>query len=1506
MQKYDFLFKIFKKITKQKCIRPVSNQNVSKFKKNLSKKLTLSSTSASPTIMSAVSFQAGKQTNNFLAKFVYDSDYAFYKIKLLSKLKRTKFFFNVFLSISSRILNLRFLRFRFFLFFLRTVVKTRVFFSLNSFLFSKYVRFLFLKLNLDNFNIYQIIEIKSIFNQFFLVNVFFVSNFFYLFRRKLLINFFEKAKRSHNSFFGHFNLLFSLFNSNLISNATQSSSVKRNFYSSKFIRQFSTLFHSFFDSQAEFSASLLNIKFYGKFVNEAASKYFYSFLLPKRYVKKYRLVFLARLEAAKKRVLNLLSRFKKQKRKVKIIFHTSIRVRRKNVYKSLKRKANFFFRLLKIFMPSLKLAGRFSAFSVYRKKSKKLPILLDYYKKNFYIPKSFLRKCLDQNNNLFARSTNAYLSKGGKLAILRPTFSVRTNIPVSLNAAPASYIFFAKWKTFVVGSSFKLPDAILISEDHFKCVFTWLIMIKSKYLLPLLSQISSLFFLVFGSFFFDYFILTRFFLSVKLDIFFTKLNLRLINVLLEASIVSEFLAHSKSIFLFLFWLPVVSKPESTIIVMNPILKISSVPKMTFSSNFSSKALLIHKKSKALLKAGKKIYYFNLGLFINTERQKFLQLQLVSRKKGNCFFSFSDYYIFYKLFSNLLFEFRVKLVGKPLEFSLALNYFPGWFSYFFLRKSILIGIPTSFFRSNINFMDYFAPFSVGFFSFLVFFFKKYRLFIYRVQKRKSRSRGKRCNKWFTFLRIFYFKYFPKLSFKKLKGLRRHSRNRVVLGFSANSFNKFFLFNIFFDFIQDKFVELVNVSYSLFDSFNFKASAFLNKRFCEYFNSFVLKQVFFVFVRSVTVKFCSLFSSEYKNQLVIQLYRNLFGKHVKFYFLLLVKAVLIRNFDYSHYLFKYKKISEKLYSKSLSMAFRNMKYRLISREFIYILFKSVKKLLPFSVFNKGTTKNFNLLFGKQSIRTKSLFPNKSKFVNFRSLESKAILPMFSLSQSSHLGQLLLKFLSNVLYLKLLKFLSGMFNKYINLDKLYCSLASDIFFPSYFYLVSVDFYILVVYSLMFKNKLRTFKKNVIGIILNRIAILFVCFGFYNLRKIFLNVVINPSFSTLVKDLNLYIYLLLYLKKFILGFSARLLPDFLLTSKKFKVHSVLPGYFFKYFLLKYFLLKGRLRFFLQLRRIFFQNRLFQKFYLEKFKFFRVMKLKVRRYTFSVMKKKVRLFDSYLRKRKIILGRVILNRKHLIQKKSFFLDVFFSIKFLKFSSFKNFMACCNFFSSFIGVPYKLKRKFIKTYLFFFGLRIRFLKSFFLKFFLPGLYLRYRFQMLNRYLFFRIIFLKSFKLYPRFYFVISKSRNNIFLTIRSLHGRLIYKCTPGLLKFKGSDKLSNFALYETCLYFFDIFIKLCQEVTLRRKFGYFFYNMRTRRKKSEEKIRKKRLGDFSRVSKDLSQDPLLRVQRFFLITKGISPYMIRIFLKAMRRRKVSKYMSGTLEYPFIAFTNSKVRKVRRV
>lgn len=1508
LQKYNVLFKIFRKITKPKLIRLLSNKNVSKFKKDSFMRMALSANSANPTMLFSVSPQVGKQTKTFLANFVSNFEHVSYKMKTFSKLKCIRLFFNIFLSIPGRVLNLKLLRFCFLLFFLRTVMKGRVFFSLNSFLFSKYVRFLFFRLNLGNFN-KQSVGIKGILNQFVLVNFFFLNNFFYLFRRKLLINFFEKAKRSHNSFFGYFNLLFSLFNAKLISNATQSFIMKKKFYSSRFIKQFSILFHSFF-SKSEFSMSFLNIKSDGKFVGESASKYFYSFLLPKGRTKKYRLIFLARLEAAKKRVLNLLSRFKKQKRKAKIIFHTSIRIQRKNIYRSLKRKANFFFRLLKIFMPSLKLAGRFSAFSVYRKKSKKLPILLDYYKKSFYIPKSFLRKCLDQNNNLFTRLTNVYLSKGSKLTVLWPALSVVGNIFNSFSTVPVSHIFFMKWKTFAVGNLFRLPVAALISEDSFKCVFTWLIIVKSKYILPLLSHIPSSFLVVFGSSFFDYFILTRFFLLFKLDSLFTKLNLGFVSVLLEASLVSEFFSYNKSVFLFLFCLPLSNLSESrlkfTVTPIKLVHKISYISKRGFSSSFLSRGLLVNKKSRSVLKIGKKICYFTSRFFVssNSKRQESLQAQLTLRDRV-CFFSFLDYYVFYKFFSKLPFESKVNSFEKPLEFSLALNYFPNWFSYFFLRKSTLVRTTGSFFGFNNNFMDYFTPFSVGFFSFLVFFFRKYRLFIYRVQKRKPRSRGKRCNKWFTFLRIFYFKYFAKLSLKKLKGLRQQSRTRVVLGFSANSFNKFLLFNFFFDFIQDRFKELVNICYSLFNSLNSSVSALSNDRFREYFNSFVLKQVFFVFLRSVTVKFRFLFSSECKNQIVTQLYRNLFGKHVKFYFLLLVKAVLFRDFDYSSYLFRYKKISEKFYSKSIFVAFRNMRYRLSSRNFIYSLFRSVKNLFPSSVSNKGANyRNFNLLFSKQSMWANSFFPNKSKFVNFRSLESKAIFPIFSLSQSSQSGQLLLKFLSNVLYLKLLKFLSGVFREYIYLDKLRCSDGSDIFFSSYFYLVSVDFYILVIYSIMFKNKLRILKKSIIGIILNRVGMLFVCFSFYNLRKIVSNVTINSSFFPLVKDLS--VYLLLYLKKSILVFSTMLVRHFLLSSKKFKIHSVLPAYFFKYFLLKYFLSKGRLRLFLQFRRMFFRNSLFQKFYFEKFKFFRVMKLKVRRYTFSVVKKKARLFDLYLRKRKIVLGRVMLSRKHLMQKKSFFLDVFFSIKFLKFSGFKNFMACCSFFSSFIGMPYKLKKKFIKTYLFFLGLRISFLKSFFLKFFLTGLYLRYRFQMLNRFLFFRIIFLKSFKLYPRFYFVISRSRNNIFLTIRSLHGRLIYKCTPGLLKFKGSDKLSNFALYETCLYFFDIFIKLCQEVTLRRKFGYFFYNMRTRRKKSEEKIRKKRLGDFSRADKDLFQDPLLRVQRFFLITKGINPYVIRIFLKAMRRRKVSKYMAGTLEYPFIAFTNSKVRKVRRV
>ena len=718
---HNVLFKIFKKATKRRLIHPVSDQDVSASKESSLKGGGLAINATSPAIVTGLLTEVERQSNNFIAHFVSGSGCSFHKMRGVLKLKSKNniFFFNISFLVSQSALSLRFLRFRFLLFFLRSMVKAKILFSVNSFLFSKYVRFLFLRL--DNLSKYSI----GAFNQFFLVNFFYLNNFFYLFRRKFLVNFFEKAKRANSSFFGYFNLLFSLFNSKLISNVSQAF-IMRGPSSNRFIKEFSKVFHSFFDRQAEFLVPSLNIKSHGKFVSEAVPKYFYSFLPPKGNVKKYRLVFLARLEAAKKRFLSMLSRFKKQKRRVKIIFHATAGMKRKTLYRNLKKKANFFFRLLKIFMPSLKLAGRFSAFFVYRKKSKKLPILLDYYKKNFYIPKSFLRKCLDQNSNLFSRLTNSYLSKGGKLTLFRPKFSVVGDMYVSFDTTSVSYIFFTKWRAFVVSNLFGSPVARLILGDSSKCVSSWLVTIKLKYLMPILSQITSSFFAVFGSAFFDYFVLTRFFLSFRVDHLFTKLSFGFISVLLEALSVSEFLFYERSALIFLFCLPAyaVSELGSRFAIgwVKTIPETRFVSKRHFSSSFLSRSFLNGGKGRSLLKLRGRIYYFALRLLgnINIRKGALLRPSFDLRGSGGfCgrhFLSFSDYYIFFKLLSTSTFESKGRLFVGSLEYFSVLNYLPNWFCYFFLKKSISVARGGSFFRPSI-FGDYFAPF----FGWIFFFF-----------------------------------------------------------------------------------------------------------------------------------------------------------------------------------------------------------------------------------------------------------------------------------------------------------------------------------------------------------------------------------------------------------------------------------------------------------------------------------------------------------------------------------------------------------------------------------------------------------------------------------------------------------------------------------------------------------------------------------------------------------------------------------------------------------------
>lgn len=233
-------------------------------------------------------------------------------------------------------------------------------------------------------------------------------------------------------------------------------------------------------------------------------------------------------------------------------------------------------------------------------------------------------------------------------------------------------------------------------------------------------------------------------------------------------------------------------------------------------------------------------------------------------------------------------------------------------------------------------------------------------------------------------------------------------------------------------------------------------------------------------------------------------------------------------------------------------------------------------------------------------------------------------------------------------------------------------------------------------------------------------------------------------------------------------------------------------------------------------------------------------------------------------------------------------------------------------------------FLFFYNfLSSKFLKFFVLRYFFFGDYLKLRFQFINRYLWFRTVPLNSFLLTPKVYIIITKVRNNFFLTAIDLYGRILYKSSPGIVKFTGSDKMSKYAWFEASLDFFDGFleffryflkskkkkkvsysgIRLDREYNLRynykkRKFSAFLYPLAHylfEKRKIKKKARKRR----AKLK--------VRLRRFFVISKGASDFNVRIFLKGMvsERFYVSRYFAGSVNYPMRSFSLCRIKKVRR-
>lgn len=258
------------------------------------------------------------------------------------------------------------------------------------------------------------------------------------------------------------------------------------------------------------------------------------------------------------------------------------------------------------------------------------------------------------------------------------------------------------------------------------------------------------------------------------------------------------------------------------------------------------------------------------------------------------------------------------------------------------------------------------------------------------------------------------------------------------------------------------------------------------------------------------------------------------------------------------------------------------------------------------------------------------------------------------------------------------------------------------------------------------------------------------------------------------------------------------------------------------------------------------------------------------------------------------------------------------------------YFSKIRGFDDRLTKKYnfrfdnLKFLFFYNFLSSKFLRIFVLRYFFFGYYIKYRFQFINRFLWFRVLPLNSFLLTPKVFVIVTRVKNNFFITGVDLYGRILYKTSPGVVHFTGSDRVSKYAWFDASVDFFDGFIeffryflrsrkrkkisytllKFSREVNInfnkrRKKFGAFlhpFHYISAARRKLKKKAKKRRLK--SKV--------ILR--RFFVISKGVSDFHLRIFVKGMlnERYYVSKYFAGSVNYPMRSFSLCRIKKVRRV
>jgi hypothetical protein len=188
--------------------------------------------------------------------------------------------------------------------------------------------------------------------------------------------------------------------------------------------------------------------------------------------------------------------------------------------------------------------------------------------------------------------------------------------------------------------------------------------------------------------------------------------------------------------------------------------------------------------------------------------------------------------------------------------------------------------------------------------------------------------------------------------------------------------------------------------------------------------------------------------------------------------------------------------------------------------------------------------------------------------------------------------------------------------------------------------------------------------------------------------------------------------------------------------------------------------------------------------------------------------------------------------------------------------------------------------------------------------------------------------------MITKMRNNFYLTGVDLFGRVLYKCSPGMVGYTGTDRMSKYAWYDASVDFFGGLIEFTRyflKRRIRRRLSFVGAQIRylplsrmskVKFLKGKPKVllsksknyvrylkRKKRILVFKKRRRKFLRTLRTHLRRFYVISKGASQFNLRIFLKAMkeyRHLKVKKYFSGSIIYPLRSFSLCRIKKVRRI